>query len=901
MIGARCIVLITNEVFNAFLYCETKSYLKSLGNIGHQSEYIEWEQCRFEDFRKKCVEKLRSNGGEDKYIFDRVLQAQELLSRPHALERFVNNAGKKHDDFSPIRFVPSEKPTKYDKLSLAFDMLVLSIDSGQIPLYGKLIYGSRQRVLKVKLDGVIGATRNVIGKISIQQANPAHPQVILNKHCPVCEYQSQCRQVAIEKDDLTLLSSLTEKERKHQHNKGIFTVTQLSYTFRSRRKPKRLASKPEKYSYALKALAIRERKIYIAGKPNLNIKGNLVFLDVEGDSLSDFYYLIGMRIKTEDSYIQHSFWANEKSEEKDIWNSFFDILSKIENPQLIYYGHYEKVFLKKMKERYSITANNALVVDQFSKESINLLSVIYSQIYFPTYSNGLKDIARYLGFQWSEEAASGLNALVWRNQWELSKNPDLKQKLITYNAEDCEALEKGVNIVAQLCQEQTEESNSPDNNVIYTNSLKRESLYRLKKNKFLLPELEYINQSAYWDYQRDKIYIRSSQRLKQVSRKAIKKQSRPFPVNKIVECEPPTCCPKCGSADIHKHAKQSKTVYDLKFNPTSIKRWTIKFCFNRYRCFKCRIVFSPKSDNWTRSKYGTNLIAYMFYQNLELRLSQRSVIKSLNQLLGFNVEHNMFIGQKTRVAQMYQETYEKILKKLLGGELIHTDETKISIEGKSAYVWVFTSLEEVVYIYKETREGDFLHELLREFKGVLVSDFYAAYDSVDCPQQKCLIHLVRDLNDETLKSPFDEELKELTQEFAMLLKPIIETIDRFGLKAHFLKKHKVSVERFYKALANHDYKSEAALKCKKRFEKYHNKLFTFLDYDGIPWNNNNAEHTIKSFAMLRNVIGGTSTDKGIREYLILFSIYETCKYKGVSFLEFLRSEEKDIDNFIING
>jgi predicted RecB family nuclease len=254
-------VLITNEIFTAFLYCETKSYLRSLGNIGHQSEYIEWEQSRYEDFRKKCIENLRSNGGEDKYIFDRVLRAQELLSRPHALERFVNNAGKKRDDLSPIRFVSNEKPTKYDKISLAFDALVLSKDSGKMPLYGKLIYGSSQRVLKVKLDGVIGVTRDVIGKIYVQQANPASPQVILNKHCPVCEYQAQCRQTAIEKDDLTLLSRLTEKERKQQHKKGIFTVTQLSYTFRARRKPKRLASKPEKYSHALKALAIREHKI----------------------------------------------------------------------------------------------------------------------------------------------------------------------------------------------------------------------------------------------------------------------------------------------------------------------------------------------------------------------------------------------------------------------------------------------------------------------------------------------------------------------------------------------------------------------------------------------------------------------------------------------------------------
>ena len=74
-------------------------------------------------------------------------------------------------------------------------------------------------------------------------------------------------------------------------------------------------------------------------------------------------------------------------------------------------------------------------------------------------------------------------------------------------------------------------------------------------------------------------------------------------------------------------------------------------------------------------------------------------------------------------------------------------------------------------------------------------------------------------------------------------------------------------------------------------------LFTFLDYDGVPWNNNNAEHAIKALALLRRDFGGVSTEKGIREYLILLSVCETCKYMGVDFLDFLRSGETDIYAF----
>ena len=72
-------------------------------------------------------------------------------------------------------------------------------------------------------------------------------------------------------------------------------------------------------------------------------------------------------------------------------------------------------------------------------------------------------------------------------------------------------------------------------------------------------------------------------------------------------------------------------------------------------------------------------------------------------------------------------------------------------------------------------ESAILETLLDGFKGVLVSDFYAAYDSVECPQQKCLIHLMRDINEDLHKNPFDEELKAIAGRFGALLREIVET------------------------------------------------------------------------------------------------------------------------------
>jgi hypothetical protein len=252
---------------------------------------------------------------------------------------------------------------------------------------------------------------------------------------------------------------------------------------------------------------------------------------------------------------------------------------------------------------------------------------------------------------------------------------------------------------------------------------------------------------------------------------------------------------------------------------------------------------------------------------------------------------------KERGAEYYRETREKILAEMVQSKVIHADETRIRLHGNTAYVWVFTTFRQVAYFYSATREGSLVQNALDGFKGVLVSDFYAAYDSIPCEQQKCMLHLMRDLNDAVLDNPYDEGMKEIATAFAELLRKIVRTIDRWGLKSRFLRRHLVDVARFYKRVSRAGRLSTVASKWKARLDKDRDKLFTFLSHDGVPWNNNNAEHAIKAFARLRRTIEGLSTPKGIEEYLILLSVCQTCKYSGLDFFGFLRSGETEIGAF----
>jgi uncharacterized protein (TIGR03067 family) len=188
-------------------------------------------------------------------------------------------------------------------------------------------------------------------------------------------------------------------------------------------------------------------------------------------------------------------------------------------------------------------------------------------------------------------------------------------------------------------------------------------------------------------------------------------------------------------------------------------------------------------------------------------------------------------------------------------------------------------------------------DLLKDFHGVLVSDFYAAYDALPCPQQKCLIHLLRDMNQELLNNPFDAELQTITGPFGVLLREIVTTIDRHGLRHRYLKSHQRGVDKFFQSLATLAFRSEAAEALRGRLLKYRGKLFTFLGHDGVPWNNNNAENAVRQFAYYRDGNPGRLQEPGLKDYLVLLSLYQTCRYRGVSFLKFLLSRERDLDAF----
>ena len=125
-----------------------------------------------------------------------------------------------------------------------------------------------------------------------------------------------------------------------------------------------------------------------------------------------------------------------------------EIVSALPDFRIYHFGNYETIALKRVKQK--LPEQLRPKVDMILERSVNVLSVVHPHIYFPTYSNSLKEIGLFLGYARTEEDATGLQTIAWRKDWEASKDLGAKIRLIQYNQDDCIQLKRLCDFIASL-------------------------------------------------------------------------------------------------------------------------------------------------------------------------------------------------------------------------------------------------------------------------------------------------------------------------------------------------------------------------------------------------------------------------------------------------------------------
>jgi len=373
----------------------------------------------------------------------------------------------------------------------------------------------------------------------------------------------------------------------------------------------------------------------------------------------------------------------------------------------------------------------------------------------------------------------------------------------------------------------------------------------------------------------------------------------PSTANQVHRVKPRRKCPKGhGTLLLDESHLAERTITDLVFSRNGCRKTVTRYEGKKGFCKKCYRYYDPPAiARLGQQVFGHAFQVWAVYQRIVLRLPYRIIVQVTEHLFGVGMSVATAINFLRYLADYYAPTEASLLQAILKSDFVHVDETKINIEGVDHYVWVFTDGRHVVFRMTTTREADIVREVLAGYKGVLVSDFYPGYDGVPCRQQKCLVHLIGDINDDLWKAPFDRELEAFAVEVQSLLVPILEAVDRFGLKAWHLRKFLKDVDRFYdKNITGREYMSEPMQTYQKRFVRHRGSLFTFLNQDGIPWENNMAERAIRQLAVQRK-ISGTFFERSAGHYLLLLAISQTCRFQDKSFLKFLLSKETDVDSF----
>jgi predicted RecB family nuclease len=880
-------IVITSEVVSAFTECPHKATLCLNGQVSIQQASLEavLEQRALRN-RNSFLASQGIAVPDSATMFNDLLPIPERMANAilchQDLRASIDLLQLKEDgkSWEPFIFIGTVSPSNADKAKLAFGGYVMSLLNIYTPILGTIVTTNGQK--RINLSRLFPTIEKTISSLRAILLCENHTGIHLQSRCVCCRFWSFCYSEAVKSGDLSLLPRLGTKRIEKLNRKGIFSIEQLAFTYRPRRKKrsKKNTSQPV-YQPALHALAIKERRILIEELSQHDWNKNHLYLDLEGLPDVDFYYLAGVIMKQCNSQTEHSFWADDRSQEPLLLQSLLGFLRNYPTYPILHYGNYEVDALQRLSRRYKTDASDVIA------RLVNVNKVIYGKIYFPVYSNSLKDIGSHFGVVWPCQAPSSVQPIIWRYLWEDTCLDEYKKTLIQYNLCDCRALVRLVDEMAGI------QANVETNNMVEFVSLCKRQY--TAEGKRIHAELERLLISGHADFETRKITWTNKSPRTGMSVKPKRKGTRP---DRQVRVRRRLKCPKCGGRSISPKEKMiaEAIITDLVFTRNGCRRRITRYYGNKVFCRKCKEYYNPRRLHELKArKYGDGFTAWCVYQRVVCRIPYRIISHIAAEVYGIHTRNTIIVKQVERFGKQYTRAISEILKELLRSQAIHVDETRVSTTNGYAYVWVVTDGKYVLFQVTETREAAPILAKLRGYEGVLVTDFFAGFDSADFRQQKCWAHLIKDLNDVLWKEPFNQELEAFVGGVKDVIVPVIDEYQRFGPKTYHLRKFQRPCAQFYERwIEKRVYATDSVQRFQKRFLRYRESLFRFLKSDGIPWNNNAGERALRHVAVQRKISTAPFSIKALPHYLTLLSIAQTFRFHDTSFLKFLLSGKKNI-------
>src|SRR5216683_906783 len=170
---------------------------------------------------------------EEDLVIKATLRVEDLEAYCDVLTRVESSSSLGTYSYEPTMCVGTHSITKEQKLELLFAGYVLGKIQGKVPEHGKIIDVdgiSHQLKLGESANFLLPLLRPLQTWITVSSPEP--PPLLLNSHCPSCQFRDLCQARAVKEDNLSLLAAIKPKDVHYYEKKGIFTVKQLSYVYK---------------------------------------------------------------------------------------------------------------------------------------------------------------------------------------------------------------------------------------------------------------------------------------------------------------------------------------------------------------------------------------------------------------------------------------------------------------------------------------------------------------------------------------------------------------------------------------------------------------------------------------------------------------------------------------------
>jgi transposase len=340
------------------------------------------------------------------------------------------------------------------------------------------------------------------------------------------------------------------------------------------------------------------------------------------------------------------------------------------------------------------------------------------------------------------------------------------------------------------------------------------------------------------------------------------------------------CCPHCQGRLTRCQQTRTRYTEDL---PEDLTPVCTEHTIHRDWCQRCKRHVEPKvPDALPGSTLGNHTLALAAWLHYGLGNTLSQVVEVFNYHLQLQLTPGGLIQQCYRLQEILFPWYEQIQSQALQSAVLHADETGWRVNGKTHWLWCFSTPSLTYYLIDRRRGSPVLAEFFHEeFQGVLVSDFWGAYNFVQCQaRQTCLPHLLRDLKQvEQYQRPgpswaaFAKKLRRLLGDAIRLPKQVARDSPVFASRRQRLHERLAELIAF-------PWEDQQARRLIKRLRRHQADLFTFLDYADVPSDNNHAERAIRPAVIIRKNSYANRSERGADAQAVLMSIYRTLKQRG---------------------